>query len=179
MKEKLRLKHLKLCAGIFWICLMQIVASAQSGGNYQITQAVIASGGEKSVSANLNIEGTIGQALAGANSSSGQFSLSSGFWSQPPLAPTVATVSLSGKITLSEGNLMRRVQILLQNLSTGVIRNAIPNQYGYYRFDELEIGTYLITTQSRFYQFTPSSLLLEIIEDREEVNFSGLRIFEN
>jgi hypothetical protein len=55
--------------------------SAQTGGNYQITQSVIASGGgQNSTGGNFSLDGTIGQPIAGTVSTGSSFSVSGGFW---------------------------------------------------------------------------------------------------
>ncbi|MGE0886858.1 MAG: Ig domain-containing protein [Blastocatellales bacterium] len=51
----------------------------QSGGNYNITQSVIAGGGAESAGGNYSETGTVGESTTG-ESSGGNYSLSGGFW---------------------------------------------------------------------------------------------------
>jgi hypothetical protein len=59
---------------------------AQSGGNFTITQSVIAGGGQNSAGAAFSVDGTIGQAVAGNTPVGAPFSLASGFWTFNPFA---------------------------------------------------------------------------------------------
>ncbi|MBI3425653.1 MAG: VCBS repeat-containing protein, partial [Acidobacteria bacterium] len=66
---------------------------AQSGGSYNITQAVIPGGGGVSANGNTNVNGTLGQSAA-AVSSGGQYSIGSGFQTSncPAVSLTTATL---------------------------------------------------------------------------------------
>ncbi len=75
------MNHLK--AILFFITILFFASTiyGQTGGNYQITQSVIASGGgQNSTGGNFSIDGTIGQPIAGTTSTGLSYSLSSGFW---------------------------------------------------------------------------------------------------
>lgn len=155
---------------------------AQSGGNYTITQSVIASGGgQQSAGAGYEVSGTIGQPLAGTNSAGGNFSVRGGFWAFQNLAPSAAQVSLGGRVFSGKGlGIIRRVRIVLYDTVTGVERTAQTNHFGFYRFDELEIGRlYIVRAQSSNYAFTPDNHFLQLTEDREDVNFTGSRGLSN
>lgn len=159
--------------------MVSTFAVAQSGGNFQITQTIIASGGGQNSSAGpFIVSGTTGQSLAPTFISGGQFDLRGGFWAPENFAPTSASVNLGGKVMVGETDGMRRIQVFIQNLSTGVIRNSSVNQFGFYRFEGIEIGPYLVWAESRIFQFSPTSFVLEVSEDRNDINLSGSRIFE-
>lgn len=161
----------------FFIILSVSFAAAQTGGGYEITQSIIASGGgQNSASGNFSVDGTIGQPLAGTSSTGGTFNVRGGFWTSS-LAPTAATVDLSGKITLDRPGLMQNVRITLQNLSTGVIHSTNPSSFGFYRFEELEIGSYLIQAERGGYQFNPPSFVLTLLDNLEDVIFTGEKLF--
>lgn len=179
MKGKIESSSSKLRSVIFLICLMQIVAAAQSGGNYQITQSVIASGGTNSAGGGYVIGGAIGQPLAGTRSAGGNFNVSGGFLAGGQLAPTAAQVSISGRVFSGKGaGIIRRVRISLLDTTTAIERTTQTNHFGFYRFDELEIGRlYIVRAQSNDYTFTPNNYILELLEDREDVNFTGGRTF--
>ncbi len=59
--------------------LLPAVASAQSGGPYNIQRSVIAGGGGSSIGGGFTLQGTIGQGLVGAMSE-GAHDLAGGFW---------------------------------------------------------------------------------------------------
>lgn len=66
---------------LFVIVLLSGSIFAQSGGSYVIERSVIASGGGKSSGAGIfEVEGTIGQPVAGLSAPVGSFRLISGFW---------------------------------------------------------------------------------------------------
>src|SRR5689334_18260756 len=97
---------MKIIAISATVLMFAAVAAAQSGGSFAITQSVIAGGGDTSAQANFSITGTIGQAVAGGNASAPGFSISSGFWTGT-LAPTAATVGVSGRVLDAGGNPLR------------------------------------------------------------------------
>lgn len=69
-----------------------VAAPVQSGGSYNITQSVIAGGGDKSAGGNITITGTIGQNNAGA-SSGGSYTVGGGFWAGTTGGCAAITVS--------------------------------------------------------------------------------------
>jgi len=149
-------------------------AVSQTGGTYDLSHNVIASGGALSSTGQFAVAGTVGQGLAGTASGSGQYSLRSGFWAFQALAPTAAPVSLSGRITLSGASEMSRVRLILRNVSTGAVMSVRPNHFGYYRFGELEVGMYLITPEAQGYQFTPPEMIVSLFDDLEQSDFVGV-----
>ncbi|CAN5216924.1 hypothetical protein BH10ACI1_BH10ACI1_34820 [soil metagenome] len=61
-----------------------LIANAQSGGTFEITQSIVGGGGQQSSGGTFSLDGTIGQPLANGQMSGAGFSLSSGFWSPTP-----------------------------------------------------------------------------------------------
>lgn len=86
------------------------------------------------------------------------------------LPTTAATVSLTGRALTISNQGIANASIIMVN-SHGETRFARTNPFGYYRFDNLEIGTYVVTIQSKRYEFTQNSHVLTIIEDMENFNF--------
>ncbi|HSH05024.1 MAG TPA: hypothetical protein VLL52_21095 [Anaerolineae bacterium] len=73
-----------------------IIASAQTGGTFDLSWSTIDGGGGTSTSGNFTLSGTIGQPDAGTMSG-GNFSLNGGFW-QPATscaAPTTVTAAIT------------------------------------------------------------------------------------
>jgi len=61
--------------------------------------------------------------------------------------------------------------VLLQ-LNNGVTRQAKPNQFGIYHFDELEIGTYVIRAIAPNRMFTPSEIVIGLQDDLNDADFT-------
>src|SRR5690349_13341997 len=94
------------------ILFLMIPAAAQSGGQFGITQSVIANGGADSNGGNFIVTGTTAQTSVGANPSGGNFGLRGGFW-QAFFAPTAALVSVSGKVSTATGGGISNVRVLM------------------------------------------------------------------
>lgn len=72
-----------------WSANKMFTGTTQSGGQFVLPRSVIAGGGGGSFGGTFELNGSIGQAAAGAQMNGGQFSLTGGFW-QPEFAPTPA-----------------------------------------------------------------------------------------
>lgn len=85
------------------------------------------------------------------------------------LAPSAATVSVSGRVVDGKQAVSRaRVNIVDEN---GQTRSVVTNSFGYYRFDDVEVGqTYIISIFSKGYQFTPR--LISINDELSDLDFS-------
>lgn len=69
------------------IIILPFAAMSQSGGQFSITQTIIAGGGgQNSSDGAFSVDGTIGQTIAGDTSLSGLSILTSGFWNFNPFA---------------------------------------------------------------------------------------------
>ena len=87
------------------------------------------------------------------------------------LAPTAASVTVGGRVTVGERGLANAsVKLTGQN---GAARLARTNAFGFYRFTEAAAGeTYLITVASKNYSFEP--LVTVILADADDLNFAAL-----
>jgi hypothetical protein len=98
------------------------------------------------------------------------------------LAPTAATVSVSGRVTTISGRGIMNVRLSLTD-SNGEVRTATTTSFGYYRFDDVQAGeTYTLAASGKHYTFSQSIQVLNINEETNEVNFVAnsekrLRIF--
>jgi hypothetical protein len=89
------------------------------------------------------------------------------------LAPTAATVSISGRVTSITGRGIRNVRLTLTD-SSGQIRTATTTSFGYYRFDDVQAGeTYVLTATGKRYTFSQPVQVLNVTEDASEVNFTA------
>lgn len=151
-------------ANYYCLLVLAIVTinAASQPASYDLSRNVIASGGNNSAgtvnASNYSVEGTIGQSLAGTTSvSSPQFAVRAGFWAFEDLAPTAAGVSVSGRVTTAAGMPISGVRVSLTG--TDSARVALTNPFGYYRFDEIEVGhTYLIEAIAKRFEFIPRTV---------------------
>ncbi|HZH34925.1 MAG TPA: carboxypeptidase-like regulatory domain-containing protein [Pyrinomonadaceae bacterium] len=173
------MKNRKLFLAAILLAVFPQIVAAQSGGNYTITQSVIASGGGQQIEGgNYSLEGTIGQPLSGTNSTGGTFRLSNGFWAAPQTAPTAATVTISGRVFSGAGTgIIRNVRIHLIDTFSGIERITQTSISGNYRFEEVEVGRfYVIRAESKNFVFSPDNHAIQLNEAREEINFTGWRM---
>jgi hypothetical protein len=86
------------------------------------------------------------------------------------LAPSAATVSVMGRVIANGQGVPRaRVNIVDEN---GQTRSVVTNSFGYYRFEEVEVGqTYIISVFSKGYRFT--SRLISINDDLTDLDFTA------
>jgi hypothetical protein len=87
------------------------------------------------------------------------------------LAPTAASVSVSGRVTTSEGRGLRGARVTLTD-SNGNIRTAMTTTFGYYRFENVPASeTVVIGVSSKRYSFIPQ--VVSVMEDLTELNFTA------
>lgn len=85
--------------------------------------------------------------------------------------PTAANVSVGGRIVNESGRGLSRTQITLTDTS-GNIRTAIANPFGYYRFENVEVGqTYIIQASGKGLQFLNNPRILIINDELQNEDF--------
>jgi hypothetical protein len=78
-----------------------------------------------------------------------------GSWTAGELAPTAATVAVSGRVLSADGQALRGVSVMLDD-GTGHPMTALTNAFGYFHFDDVRAGsTCLLNAQARGFIFTP------------------------
>lgn len=173
-------KQINLILGLTIIglsCLVTINAQIAAGGTYSLDQTLIASGGgESSNGGNFKVEGSIGQANAGTNSTNNPFAVQVGFWTGEALTPTAAPVSVNGRILAPDGYGLRNARVILTDFQ-GNPRTVTSGAFGYFKFEEVEVGqNYVISIDSKRFQFAPQVLaVFEEITNLEIVAQSMLR----
>ena len=151
----------------YLILFLSISVSAQSGGNFTVTQSVIAGGGNASSGNGFSVTGTIGQSAAGTTSSGGAFSLSGGFWTAPSNGGGLA---ISGQIT-SNGSALPGV---LVSLSGSSANTATTDSSGNYSFANLAAGgNYTVTPALTNYAFTPINRQFSNLLTNQTANFTA------
>ncbi len=84
---------------------------------------------------------------------------------------TAATVAVGGRVTTPSGRGIRNVRLSLTD-SLGNVRIATTTTFGYYHFDDVQVGeTYILTAASKRYTFTHPLQVLNINEETYQVNF--------
>ena len=74
------------------------------------------------------------------------------------LAPTAASVSISGRVLTAFGRGVSRTIVSLTD-TRGRVKSARTNQFGYYRFTDVEVGeTYIINARHKNYKFRPQAV---------------------
>ena len=156
-----------------WLSVSIEISPAQSGGGYDLSQNVIASGGgSNSTGGPFTVDGTVGQPIAGMQISGAPFSLRGGFWSPPSFAPTAAGVAVGGRVVTSARHGIPGAHLILTDLSTGDTRTARSNSFGYFRFNEVIVGrVYSVSVQTRRYTFFPNSHVFNLADELTDIEF--------
>jgi hypothetical protein len=171
-------KTMKTFLGIIILILatMNFVnAQIASNGNYTLTQTVIANGGASGAGAsfggNYSIEGTIGQSAAGTNQQGSNYNFKPGFWAAQRLAPTAASVSITGRILTANGRGIRNARLIL-TAPSGENRIVLSGTFGYFHFSEIPAGeTYILSVSSKRFTFSNPTQVISVTENIEDANF--------
>ena len=91
------------------------------------------------------------------------------------LAPTAASVSVSGRINVGGRNL-RGVSVALFDAASGETFYTMTDIGGVYRFNDVPVGAdYIITPQRIGYTFNPGNKFLSLTEELTDVNFTAVK----
>jgi hypothetical protein len=181
MNFSLRQRRRDFCNALVLLCLLAQAALGQSsGGQFQITNSVIAGGGGASCDGGANcagsntllVEGTAGEAVAGTLLRNPPYSAWSGFYSATlALTPTAAPGLISGQVTSSDGAPLAGVTIALSGQRNS---RSITDAGGFYTFDDLETGGfYSVTASLANFTFSPPSRSLSLVASHAEAIFTG------
>jgi hypothetical protein len=144
-------------------------AAAQSGGGFDITEAVVAGAGGPSSNGEVGVDATAGQAIATGAIGGGIFGLTTGFWNFAPLVPTAAQVSVAGRVVDLNGNGVFNA-VLYMHLNGGEMRLARSSSFGYFQFENIEAGqTVMISVQARRFTYMPR--VVNVAEDIVDLTF--------
>lgn len=153
------------------LVLTTVIKFSQTGGNFEIEKSVVASGGNTSAGGNFTLESTSGQPTLNASPQDGQYQVLSGFWT-PVFAPTAASVSVSGRVTLLNGRGMPRAIVSYID-GSGNIKTEQTSPFGYFRFTNVEVGqTYIFQVSAKGYLFAPQ--VINVDDSISSLNFSPL-----
>jgi hypothetical protein len=95
-------------------------------------------------------------------------------WTLGEAVPTAAAALINGRVLSSAGRGLNRTRLTLTD-SSGQIRYAMTNPFGYYRFTELAVGeNYVLSISSKVYRFNESTRLINLQENLENEDFTAL-----
>jgi hypothetical protein len=159
--------------GLILTATAALPAQIAQNGNYVLERSLVSAGGGTSgqtiAGRTLSLTGAGGEPAAGTTSSGAAYTVKGGFLTADALAPTAATVSISGKVLAPDGGGLLKARVTLTD-PLGNVRTAISGSFGYYRFAEVEVGQiYVLTVESKRFQYAP--LVLVVTEDLGELNF--------
>jgi Carboxypeptidase regulatory-like domain len=166
-------KELTITRFISFVLLLFLfsVIHAQSGGDFTITQSVIANGGQPTSSGAFSLDGTVGQSLAGGSISNSPFEATSGFWNYSILPPTAATVTIGGRVMGANGNGIPNVRVRL-NAPNGSIQTVLTGPFGYYRFENIAVGqTYVFSVFAKRLTFSQPTQILTVFDEFIDIDF--------
>jgi hypothetical protein len=151
------------------------IYSQSTDGTHTIVKSTITNnGGGTSSAGTLSLTGTIGQSDAIESTTDGQLKIFGGFWTPEPFVPTAAPVLISGRIKTSNGRGIRNVVIILQDVATAETRRILSSPFGYFRFQDVEVGkTYILTVNSKRYTFNPNNRIISPNEDLTGEDFTA------
>jgi len=150
------------------------IAQIASGGQFTVTQSVVATGGNSMQGGQFKVEGTTGQAVAGQKATNQAFGDHAGFWNPEAFAPTAAHVSLTGRVLTADGRGIQKVRITITS-PDGVTYSSLSGPFGYFRFDDVEVGmTYVFSVTSKWYQFSQPTIVRNIVDYADDLNFVAL-----
>jgi len=176
------MNHLFLILTIFATATCCAHAQIAVGGNYTIEKSVTANGGASGTTASVNgtytIEGTIGQSAAGTTEQASSFKFQPGFWhAATPLGPTAASVNLGGRVTMADGRGITNARVTL-TMPDGTTRTMISGSFGYYRFEDVEVGaTYILTATAKRFVFSIPTQIVSLNDVRDDVDFIAVDSF--
>ena len=171
VKAKLLLLPFTFC--LFLLCVSVVnPCLAQNGGGYDLSHNVIASGGgSNSNGGGFTLDGTAGQPSAGTISTNSAYSLRGGFWAFQSLAPTASLVSVAGRVSTAEGMGIRNASVKLTG-TDGAIRFAWTGTFGYFRFENVEVGEiYTLEVSSKRFTFASPTRVLSVKDEIADADF--------
>lgn len=85
---------------------------------------------------------------------------------------TASSVSISGRVTTSDGRGLGRVAVTVAGGSLERPRYAITNAFGYYTIDSLEAGgTYVVSVSSKRYVFDTPERVIQLLDSVDNADF--------
>ena len=148
--------------------LFLLCAAISVAGQYELKKSVVAIGGGSVSGGSYSGTTTVGQPVAGGFITFGLSAHYTGFWS-PEFAPTAAGASISGRVLAPSGAGLTNATIYLTG-QTGESLITRTSSFGYYQFDDVEVGqTVIISVSSKRYTYASRTLSLQ--DNMTDVDF--------
>jgi hypothetical protein len=149
-------------------------AQISSGGQFTLTQSVVAAGGKTISNGQFKVDGTTGQSVAGQKGSDLSFVEIAGFWIPDELQPTAEHVTVGGMVATESGQGIGNLLVTMTD-SEGRTRSVRTSSFGYFSFDGVEVGrVYFFAAVSRRFQFLQPRIARSILESADDLNFVAL-----
>lgn len=154
---------------LFVVSMLFGSASAQRGGQFEIEQSVIASGGGAGAGGTFGLEGTAGQSAAGTRMNNAPFTQIGGFQTSQQFS-AVVLVAVSGRVTANDGTGIGNA--LVELTGSGGSRQVFTNKSGFFLFADVPTGdTYIFSVFARHYDFSQPTLVRTIAAETNDINF--------
>jgi hypothetical protein len=82
--------------------------------------------------------------------------------------PTAARVGISGRVLTGDGAGLRNAVVSLHD-QNGKLLTAITSAFGYYHFDDVTVGNYVVSAASK--RYTYASKLLDVNDSLADIEF--------
>jgi hypothetical protein len=163
---------------LFAITLLTVSTAttfAQSGGDFTITQSVIAAGGGQQTNGGMfSVDGTAGQPITGNAVGSTSLAITSGFWNFTPTAPTAATVGVGGRVMTASGAGIRNAAVTL-TAQDGLRKITYTSSFGYYRFDGVRSGeAYVLSVSAKRFTFAQPTVVIGVFDEMTGLDFTAM-----
>jgi len=160
------------------VLLGAVSITAQAGGTYDLSHHVVSGGGEmQSAGGSFKLDGTASVRRLPerpAQAVNTACTAVSGF-DRRSRRPARATVA--GRVNNTRGGIVRRVRVILTDTSTGAVKSAQTNSFGYFRFEDVEIGhIYIVRAESKNFTFTPEMHVFTLFDERGDLDFTAVGI---
>jgi uncharacterized delta-60 repeat protein len=86
--------------------------------------------------------------------------------------PSAAQVSIDGRVTTANGRGIAKVALTIENPQTGASLRALTNQFGFYSFTGLPVGSYFISVSAKGRRFSPPNRLVNAFDDLTGEDFT-------
>ena len=90
----------------------------------------------------------------------------------PTLIPTAAPAAIMGRVLSSNGSPLCGINISVRDITTGEVRTATTNSFGYYTFEDLRVEDfYQLFVSSKHYRFQNPSMMFTLFDNVAGMDF--------
>lgn len=145
-------------------------AQVATGGQFSLSQSVVGNGGNSMQGGQFSLDGSLGQPIAGQKASELSIAVHAGYWIPDALIPTAAHVTVAGRVITTGGQGIRNATITMAG--NGETRSVITGTFGYFQFDDVEVGRfYIFSVRSQRFQFPQPSIARSIMDASDDLRF--------